>query len=122
MKLLCGIFPTTGYIMPKNLTNNVWFLDCSARYEGKSLNDCLLQGPDLTNSMLGVLCRFRQEKVAFLCDVDEKFFQFRVNEEHRDYIYVSSGGKTGHMNDRVRSVRLPVTSTLDWETNAPRDV
>ena len=32
--------------------------DCSARYRGTSLNDKLLQGPDLTNSLVGVLTQF----------------------------------------------------------------
>ena len=35
--------------------------DCSAKYRGSSLNDQLLQGPDLTNTLVGVLTRFRQE-------------------------------------------------------------
>ena len=29
--------------------------DCSAKYRSASLNDQLLQGPDLTNSLVGVL-------------------------------------------------------------------
>ena len=32
--------------------------DCSAKYRGTSLNDQLLQGPDLTNSLVGVPTRF----------------------------------------------------------------
>ena len=32
--------------------------DCSASYHSESLNNQLLQGPDLTNGLLGVLCRF----------------------------------------------------------------
>ena len=60
--------------------------DCSARSKGKSLNDLLLQGPDLTNTLVGVLCRFREEDVAFCCDVAKMFYQFRVDPKHRDYM------------------------------------
>ena len=34
--------------------------DCSDKYQGTSLNDNLLQGPDLTNGLIGVLARFRR--------------------------------------------------------------
>jgi hypothetical protein len=44
--------------------------DCSAEFEGQSLNQHLLQGPDLTNILIGVLCRFRQERAAFTCDIE----------------------------------------------------
>ena len=55
--------------------------DCSAKYHGKSLDDELLQGPDLTNSLVGVLTRFHQEPVAFMSDVEAMFHQVRVNPE-----------------------------------------
>ena len=58
--------------------------DCSADFQGHSLNRHLLQGPDLTNSLVGVLCRFRQEPVAFTCNIKGMFHQVHVNEEHRD--------------------------------------
>ncbi|XP_023932720.1 uncharacterized protein LOC106173712 [Lingula anatina] len=60
--------------------------DCSARYKDTSLNGHLLKGPDMTNSLIGVLLRFRHETVAFTCDIEKMFYQFRVNEEHRDYL------------------------------------
>ena len=44
--------------------------DCSVKYLGTSLNEQLLQGPDLTNSLIGVLTRFRQEPVAFMADIE----------------------------------------------------
>ena len=60
--------------------------DCSARHQGVCINDELLQGPDLLNSLIGVLCRFRQGKIAFSCDVEKMFHQFHVVREHRDYL------------------------------------
>ena len=60
--------------------------DCSALYEGTSLNQKLLQGPDLTNNLVGVLCRFRNEPIAFSCDVEGMFNQFLVNKEDRDLL------------------------------------
>jgi len=35
--------------------------DSSARFEGVSLNELLLQWPNLNNGLLGVLLRFRKE-------------------------------------------------------------
>lgn len=35
---------------------------------------------------MGVLCRFRQEPVAFICDIESMFYQVWVSEEHRDII------------------------------------
>ena len=59
--------------------------DCSAKYAGVSLNDKLLQGPDLINS-LGVLVRFRQEPVAFMADIKAMYHQVRVPQEQRNYL------------------------------------
>ena len=58
--------------------------DSSAKYNGLSLNDCLLQGPDLTNRIIGVLVRFRQKSIAFAGDIECMFHAFFVSEEHRD--------------------------------------
>ena len=38
------------------------------------------------NSLVGVLCRFRQEPVAFACNVEGMFHQVHINEEHRDFL------------------------------------
>ena len=52
--------------------------DCSAKYRNASLNAQLLQGPDLTNSLVGVLSRFREEPVAMIADIEARFYQVRV--------------------------------------------
>ena len=39
--------------------------DCAASYRGTSLNAQVLQGPDLTNKLVGVLMRFREEPIEY---------------------------------------------------------
>ena len=60
--------------------------DASAEFKGESLNRHLLQGPDLTNSLVGVLCRFRKEPIALSCDVEGMFHQVYVNPDHRNLL------------------------------------
>ena len=60
--------------------------DCSAQFHGVCLNDYLLQGPDQLNTLLGILCRFRHERVPFMTDIKSMFNQFMVSEEHRDLL------------------------------------
>ena len=60
--------------------------DCSANYANSSLNDQLLQGPDLTNTLIGVPIRFREEPIAFMPDIEAMFYQVRVSSKDRDYL------------------------------------
>lgn len=78
--------PHHGVYHPKKPDKLRIVFDCSARYSGHCLNDILLQGPDLLNSLVGVLCRFRLGPVAFSCDVKQMFHQFRVKKEHQDFL------------------------------------
>ncbi|KAK2560834.1 hypothetical protein P5673_016644 [Acropora cervicornis] len=64
--------PHHGVYHPKKQKIRVVF-DCSARFKGSSLNDQLLSEPDLTNNLLGVLCRFRMYHSAITCDVEKMF-------------------------------------------------
>ena len=52
--------PHHGVYHPKKPHKIRVVFDCAAVHEGESLNKDLLQGPDLTNNLTGVLCRFRQ--------------------------------------------------------------
>ena len=58
--------------------------DCAATYKGQSLNQNLLQGPDLTNSLMGVLTRFRQDHIAVMADIEAMFSQVRLRKEDKD--------------------------------------
>ena len=54
--------------------------DCAAKSQGGSLNDILLSGLDLTNSLVRVLMRFREDMIPFTADVEAMFYQVRVPE------------------------------------------
>ena len=60
--------------------------NCSLKYRGTSLNDELLQGPDLTNGLQGVLLRFRQGLIAMTADIEKMFYQVKVPNEHCDFL------------------------------------
>ena len=78
--------PHHGVYHAKKPTKIRVVFDCSTKFAGMSLNDKLLQGPDLTNSLIGVLARFREEQVAFMGDIESIFHQVRVNKDHRNYL------------------------------------
>lgn len=61
-----------GVYHPRKSTIQVVF-DCASSFKGTSLNHELLQGPDLTNSLLGVLIRFRQHPIALMADIEAMF-------------------------------------------------
>ena len=58
--------------------------DCAAKFNGESLNHHLLTGPDLTNSLIGVLIRFRQEPIAVVADIRAMFYQVLVDPKDFD--------------------------------------
>ena len=60
--------------------------NCSLKFCGISLNDNLLQGPDLTNNLLGVLLRFRQGLVAFTGDIEKMFYQVKVPKSDSNFM------------------------------------
>ncbi|KAM9753665.1 uncharacterized protein ACNS7B_006885 [Menidia menidia] len=95
-----------GYVTPvsaaKAATNNhSWFIphhmvhhngkdrivfNCSFKFEGQSLNDHLLPGPNLGASLLGVLLRFREHPVAISSDVKGMFHQVRLLDEDKPFL------------------------------------
>ncbi|CAI5683011.1 unnamed protein product [Oreochromis niloticus] len=78
--------PHHGIYHPRKPDKLRVVFDCSAKSHGVSLNDTLLTGPDLINPLVGVLCRFRKEAVAVICDIERMFYQFAVTPESRNYL------------------------------------
>ena len=82
----CWYLPTFGVYHPRKPGNIGVVFDSSAKYLGVSLNDVLLTGPDMTNSLLGVLMRFRRERIAVTTDIEQMFHSFLVREDHRNFL------------------------------------
>ncbi|XP_063532051.1 uncharacterized protein LOC134742795 [Cydia strobilella] len=85
-------------IMEPPQTDRTWFLphfsvfnlnkgkgravfDCAAKSQGNSLNDYILAGPDLLQSLLGILLRFREWSFAVVADIQEMFLQIQIRAE-----------------------------------------
>ncbi|KAL2089355.1 hypothetical protein ACEWY4_014043 [Coilia grayii] len=82
----CWYLPSFGVYHPKKPDQIRIVFDSSAQHLGVSLNDVLLTGPDLNNSLLGVLIRFRKELIAITADIQQMFHCFVVKPDHRDYL------------------------------------
>ena len=62
--------------------------DSSATFCGLSLNDVLMSGSDLNNSLPGVHSRFRKERIALTADIKQIFIVFmcdRITETILDF-------------------------------------
>ena len=58
--------------LKKSLSERVVFY-CVVVFHSKSLNACFIQGPDLLNLLIVVLCQFAQ-----MCDITKMFYRFKV--------------------------------------------
>ena len=58
--------------------------DCAVKSKGVSLNEKLMKGPNLVNRLVGVLLRFRKERIAIVSDIEGMFHQVRCAPEDRD--------------------------------------
>ena len=77
-----GTFHTMGCIILVSQTRVVF--DCSAPYEGVSLNQQLLQGPDLMNNLTGILLIFREHSIAIVGDNEALFHQVKVQRSDQE--------------------------------------
>ncbi|XP_028407859.1 uncharacterized protein LOC114530488 [Dendronephthya gigantea] len=78
--------PHFGVYHPRKPGKICVVFDSAAETSGISLNKMLLSGPDLTNSLIGILLRFRTGPVAFTVDIEQMFHAFFVNARHRDFL------------------------------------
>ena len=90
-----GSTPTNNviYYIPRHYVTNsnkqnkfrVVF-DASAKFAGTSLNYHLLKGPDLPNSLVTILLRFRNGKCSLFADIGNMFHQILIKQNDRNYL------------------------------------
>ena len=79
---------------------------CSANYHGSSLNDHILQGPDLTNKLTSVL-RFRENGIAVVGDVETMYHQVEVPVRDRDALRLI-WSKNDELDGELKDYRMTV--------------
>ena len=101
--------PHHGVYHPRKPNKIRVVFDCAAKHNGVSLNSKLLQGPDLMNSLFGVLLRFREEDIALMADIESMFYQVAVPKEDRDFLrflWWSYGDLDGELKEYRMTVHL----------------
>lgn len=73
--------PHHGVYHPKKPNKLRVVFNCPMGFKGASLNQELLQGPDLTIGLVGVLLRWRREEITVTADIEAMFYQVRVNKK-----------------------------------------
>ena len=66
--------------MKENSTTNVRIVfNSSAKFKGSCINDYWAKGPDLMNNLLGILLRFREEKIAIVGDIKKMYHSVKMS-------------------------------------------
>ena len=97
--------PHHGVINPNKSKVHVVY-DAAAEYQGTSLNQELLQGPQLNNSLFGVLFQFRKGVVAVASDLESMFHGIGCAKENTDSSFWWSGSMEEPPNDYKLTVHF----------------
>lgn len=77
--------PHYGVYHPKKKKICIVF-KCTATYRGVSLNDQLLQRPNLATTLVSVLTKFRQEPMGMMADVKSMSYLVKVPQIDADLL------------------------------------
>ena len=85
----CWYLPHFPIVKLEKTTTKVRIVfDCSAKYEGVSLNDAIYAGPKLQTELFDVLVRFRRNPIGIACDIKQMYLQIEIKEKDRPYFRI----------------------------------
>ncbi|XP_074035219.1 uncharacterized protein [Leptinotarsa decemlineata] len=61
--------------------------DARAKIDGINLNENLLKGPDLLNSLVNILFNFRQNRIAVMGDIEKMFLRIYIRNEDQRFLW-----------------------------------
>ena len=99
----CWYLPHHLVSHPKKANKVRVVFDCAARYNGTSLNEQLLTGPDFLNYLFGILTRFRKGKVTPVADIESMYHQVLVDPHDWKYLKFC-GGRPANLIFHVQSI------------------
>ena len=85
-QVIAGTYPTIVCTTPNKPGKIRVVFDLSAEHHSVSISKELLPGPDLTNQIVEVLLRFREEPIAVAGDIEVMFHQVKVPGQQRNYL------------------------------------
>lgn len=77
--------------------------------EHRSLNDCLLTGPNLNPDLLSILINFRQHSVVLMADITKAFLQTSQNEMDRYVLRFLWTSEIPMLNEEIKMYTLRMT-------------
>ena len=80
------VHPTSRGVPPKETGENMCSIRLLHKVSRRIPQQASSPWPDLTNKLIGVLSRFRQEPVALMSDIEAMFHQVRVSEWCRNFL------------------------------------
>ena len=78
------MIPRHCVLNPKKPDKVSTVFDAGAKFKGISLNDNLLKGADLLNSLIAIVIRFRLRQYAVIAEIEQMFHQIKVRESDQD--------------------------------------
>lgn len=99
------------HLVTHNRKDRIVF-DCSFTYQGQSLNSQLLPGPALGPSLLGVLLRFREHKIAISGDIRRMFHQICLLPQDKPLLHFLLHGLNRKASPSVYECKFYVLAQL----------